>query len=374
MKAKKFLAAMMAAVLAVSPLTVSAANVTPTDAPGSGDEIKIEGDNVYVDTLVYKVTLPTSTGLNFKLDPQGVFGYFTNPDGVTNTSPKKEDLSSFAGKIVGDGAHNIKNQSSVPVAVTCDYKLETDADGLEIKTTGTVDDSKKEVKLDIVGGTTDNTGKFTAATGSDAYAAAIGEESSKVQLVLGEADYVFKEGPNDSYTYEAATTGTTETTAAVSISGQISKDADWSDLTGSSAKKLTLSCVYSFDGVKDAAPTGLTKTAEGFVTAGADKLEYLGGASSNTLTATYSKATNSALWINIGDFDLKTVTLINNPTKGEQRTLLNTTSHYTYKPAAAADQRFALKSAWTNGLTLGDWVFELSDGSTIKTLTVHVTA
>lgn len=42
MKAKKFLAAMMAAVLAVTPVTVSAGNVTPTDAPGSGDEIKID--------------------------------------------------------------------------------------------------------------------------------------------------------------------------------------------------------------------------------------------------------------------------------------------------------------------------------------------
>lgn len=368
MKAKKFLAAMMAAVLAVSPLTVSAANVTPTDAPGSGDEIKIEGDNVYVDTLVYKVTLPTSTGLNFKLDPQGVFGYFTNPNGVTNTSPKKEDLSSFAGKIVGDGAHNIKNQSSVPVAVTCDYKLETDADGLEIKTTGTVDDSKKEVKLDIVGGTTDNAGKFTAATGSDAYAAAIGEESSKVQLVLGEADYVFKEGPNNSYTYEAATTGTTETTAAVSISGQISKDADWSDLTGSSAKKLTLSCVYSFDGVKDAAPTGLTKTAEGFVTAGADKLEYLGGGNANTLTGTYSKASGGAFAIDPG-FTVKTAKITAKPGTPSMSTALNTTTHYTVK-----DGKFYLKTAWASGLTTGEWTFELSDGTTTKTLKLTVTA
>lgn len=372
MKAKKFLAAMMAAVLAVTPVTVSAGNVTPTDAPGSGDEIKIDGDNVYVDTLVYKVTLPTSTGLNFNLDPQGVYGYFSNPDGVTNTSPKKEDLSSFAGKIVGVGAHNIKNQSSVPVAVTCDYKLETDASGLEIMTTGTVDDSKKQVKLNIVGGTTDNAGKFTAAAGSDAYEATVGETSSKVQLVLGEADYVFKED-SGSYTYEAATTGTTETSAAVSISGQISKDADWSDLSGSSAKKLTLSCVYSFDGVKNAAPTGLTKTAEGFVTAGADKLEYLGNsAAGNILTATYSKAqgNGAGLPVALNGFTVRSATVVSRP--DVSGAVSNTfTAGDQYK---IDGDNFVLRGPWISTRAVGNWVIELSDGTTTKTLTVTVTA
>lgn len=372
MKAKKLLAAMMAAVLAVSPATVFASNVTPIEAPGSGDEIKIDGDNVYVDTLVYKVTLPTSTGLNFNLDPQGVYGYFSNPDGVTNTSPKKEELASFAGKIVGVGAHDIKNQSSVPVAVTCDYKLETDSDGLEIMTSGTIDNAKKQVKLNIVGGKTDTTGKFTASAGSDAYEAAVGEESSKVQLVLGEADYVFKES-NGSYTYEAATTGTTETTAAVSISGQISKDADWSDLSGSSAKKLTLSCVYSFDGVKDAAPTGLTKTADGFVTAGADKLEYLGnGAGGNTLSATYSKSkgNGAGLPVALNGFTVKTAKVVGRPD----------VSGAVSNPFTAGDQykidgdNFVLRGPWISTRAVGDWVIELSDGSTTKTLTVTITA
>lgn len=365
MKAKKILAAMMATVLAVSPATVFASDVTRTE-PGSGDRIVIDGDNVYVDTTVYKVTLPTSTGLSFKLDPQGVFGFFTDPDASSST-PSKNDLTTYAGKIVGDGAHNIKNKSSVPVAVTCDYTLTTDADDIEIVTTGTtVDDDEKQVKLNIVGGTTDAAGKFVAATGSDKFETAIGETSSKVQVVLDEADYVFTQN-GDDFSYDPATTGTLETAAAVSISGLVSKNADWSELDGTNAKKITLGCIYSFDGVKDAAPTGLTKTTEGFVTAGADKLEYLSGGN-NTLTGTYSKATGGPFSIDPG-FTVTSAKVTAMPGNPSMSTALNTTSHYTM-----SNGLLYFKTAWVSSLANGEWTFELSDGTTTKTLKLTVTA
>lgn len=363
MKLRKALATMMAVALAVSPMTVSAADLT---APGSTN-IDVEGGATYVDTTVYKVTLPTSNSLKFTLDPSGIFGYVQANDSAT--SADTSDLTNRAGKIVGIGGHNIVNKSSVEVAVTCDYKLSTTATDVTFSTDTTLDKdtiSGNQICLKVLGGTATVSGNdvdFHAGSYEKAIAANT-VSGNDVTVLLGAADYEYTIS-DGNFGYAPKASGTTETSAAVSIGGCISKDHDWSELA-SGGKKVKLSCVYSFKGVEDS--TGVTKDTEGFVTANADKIKYLGGASASGFTATYKLGGTDGLPVAMNGFNVKTATVTSKPGDTNVNSVLTAGEHYKFENGT-----FTLRGPWISTRPVGTWVITLSDGSTTKTLTVTVT-
>lgn len=370
MKLRKALATIMAVALAVSPMTVSASEMKQ---PGSTD-FDVEGDAAYVDTTVYKVTLPTSSSLSFTLDPSGIFGYVQDQtsQGNTVTNVDATVLATFEGKIVGVGAHNIVNKSSVPVAVNCAYKLSTTASDIsfatdDAPTPATV--SGNTINMTVVGGTATVSGNtvFTEATGANAFSKGIGTDSSEVMVVLDKADYQYTVSGNKfGYAPSTAPSATLEHSAALSISGCISKDHDWSELTGANAKTVKLNCVYSFRGVKDV--TGVTKTAEGFVTAGADSIEYLDGSGStnNALTGTYSKAGGGPYDTTLGE--ATSVVMKANPNNQNMSNPLNTTTHYTN-----LNGKCLLKTSWLANLPTGNYVFEVTSGGVTTTVNLTIT-
>ncbi|MDE6700276.1 MAG: hypothetical protein K2K10_04590, partial [Acetatifactor sp.] len=96
----------MALVLTANGMPVSAAQANKTG------NLTVEGDTTYVDTTIYKVTLPTSSSLNFTLDPEGLVGFFADSANASATTAENADLSSYKGKIVGSGTETIVNESS----------------------------------------------------------------------------------------------------------------------------------------------------------------------------------------------------------------------------------------------------------------------
>lgn len=117
MKLKKFVAVGLAATMMVMPMTVFADELT---APTTGEEATVEGNVNYIDTTVYKVTLPTTSGLDFVLDPQGLSAL----DKTTPVQPADADK----GKIVGGVGTACINKSSVPIKLTASFYV-TDGAG-----------------------------------------------------------------------------------------------------------------------------------------------------------------------------------------------------------------------------------------------------
>ena len=378
MKLKKALATMMAVALAVSPMTVSAS--APLEQPGS-QNINVEGGASYVNTTKYKVTLPTNNSLDFTLDPSGIFGYVKDQtdQGNTVTAVDPGDLATFAGKIVGVGSHNIINKSSIPVAVTCDYKLSTTASDIsfvtaDAPTPATV--SGNEINLTVVGGNLTVSGNdyiFDEATGANAFSKGIGTNSTKVMVVLDKTDYQYTVSGNQfGYAPSTVSGANLEETAGLTIGGCISKDHDWSALTGENAKTVKLSCVYSFKGVKTFVQSDLT--ADGFVKDSADKTQivYLDGTNaggsggSTALTGTYSKATGGPYDTTLGE--ASKVVMKANPNNSNMSNELNTTTHYTN-----LNGKCLLKTSWLANLPTGNYVFEVTSGGTTTTVNLTIT-
>lgn len=93
MKLKKLVAFGLAATLTVAPVAVFADDAT---APVTGEEATVPGGVNYIDTTVYKVTLPTTTGLDFVLDPQGLSAL----DASTPAQPADADKGKIVGGVV----------------------------------------------------------------------------------------------------------------------------------------------------------------------------------------------------------------------------------------------------------------------------------
>lgn len=371
MKLRKALATMLAVALAVSPMTVSASELSQ---PGSAN-IDVEGGATYVDTTVYKVTLPTTNSLNFTLDPSGIFGYVKDPANASATAVDSTTLTGYKGKIVGVGAHNIVNKSSVPIAVNCAYTLSTTASDVTFTTDTTLNQntiSGNNICLKVVAGTATVSGNEVTNFAKGTYEKALAANATTgndVTVLLGAADYEYTISGNN-IGYEPKSTGTTEDSAALSIDGFISPDHDWTELA-SGGKKVKLGCVYSFKGVKDSSAVASGDITDKVVTANADKIVYLDGSgsgSSNTLTGTYSKASSSLYAIDLG-FTPSSVILTSSPSNTSQSTELNSTTHYVMEGTT-----FKLRKSWTSTLKSGGtYVLKLSDGSTTKTLTLSIT-
>ena len=248
----------MALVLTANGMPVSAAQANKTG------NLTVEGDTTYVDTTIYKVTLPTSSSLNFTLDPEGLVGFFADDANASATTAENADLSTYKGKIVGSGSEVIVNESSVPIQLTCKYYL-TNADGISVEATkDNWSDSEKMILLEAVAakksvvdaGSYTPTAMATPAVDASTSVVAISSvnpaEPSTIAFALAAAPYEFKKADDGSFTYVPKDGATLDDTqhAVVSLAGFVSSDADWAALAEAQAgSKLTLNCVYSIKGL-----------------------------------------------------------------------------------------------------------------------------
>lgn len=312
MKLKKLVAFGLAATLTVAPTAVFAADVT---APTTGEEATVPGGVNYVDTTIYKVTLPTTSGLDFVLDPQGLSALGDDGTGTIADTDK--------GKIVGGVGTTCMNKSSVPIKLTASFYV-TDAAGKASASATLVDEASKvtadgnEVLLQIVpngataptateaGDLKTYTGWSSTAGDITAVTATAASGASKVVFALAPADYEFSKSGNDyAYTPKAAGSGvTTETIAAFKIAGQVSKGGDWSKFTGDNKESLVLHCVFSFEGLKEIGTDACSSTAAGLV-ADESKLTTLGlsitKGANTPLTYTAKDTITSVTFTKMGD-------------------------------------------------------------------------
>lgn len=270
MKLKRILAGAMAMTM------VLATNVTPVSAAQANKtgNLTVEGDTTYVDTTIYKVTLPTSSSLKFTLDPEGLIGYFADSANASATTVASADLSAYKGKIVGSGSDVIANESSVPIQLTCKYYV-TNADDViltSVKSATDIsggdaawDDEKNMILLEAVAAKkSDAEASGYAPTAMDAPAVdsstsviAINSTSasdpSSISFALAAAPYEFKKGSDGTFTYVPKDGATLDDTqhAVVSLAGFVGADADWSALAAAeTGSKLTLNCIYSMKGLE----------------------------------------------------------------------------------------------------------------------------
>mgnify|MGYP003306915843 CR=1 FL=1 len=354
MRLKKALALALATTLTLSSSSIAAfATDTPTD-PDSKVEGTITGADTYINTTKYVVTLPTATGFGFNLDPTGVYGYFQeNGDSAT---PSLNDLSGKAGAIVGVDNNSVINMSSVPIVLECDFKLSSNISGVQfLATDDTIDDDKNDIWFNVYAGTVDTSNKYTASTTD--YATISGDATgTKVLFALDAADYVFKKTGN-TYSYDR--TDASQTAAYFSLGGKMSKNGDWSQLETDGT--VTLSCVYSFKGLKSL-PTDSAdiSTTTGFIL-NADSLEYLEEAETLAYTFTYSKGAANNITQDLG-FTPTTIAVTNS--SGTACNIPLTAQHVTLSGTT-----LTILSSWLSTCPNGTYVITLSDNVPDNTIT-----
>lgn len=216
MKHKKLIALLAASVMAMSSMSVCAET--------------IEGDVNYVNQTIYKVVLPTTSGMSFTLDPQGL----ASLDKEGNTYDAGE-----AGKIISTGTMTAENMSSVDVVLNADfYLVDSDsADPVDLVTSITETEGKqatKEIVLTVK--TSDTTTTSVNVTSSTAGAG--------TNFTMAAATYTFKGNKTDGYKYEM--TDGTGKKLNMTLEGSVAKDYDWSAYTGADPETLTLNAVFKF--------------------------------------------------------------------------------------------------------------------------------
>lgn len=268
---KKAVSLILAGVMLASmPMTVSASALNAPDST----EVSTEGNVHYVDTTVYAVTLPTAGCFNFTVDPQGILS-------ATDTANYGEEKypKGTAGYIVaaeGTGAY-IRNESSVPIKLLVDAYVTSDVTngtassvnllGLKENRTGLTKsgiDNNMMLSFDITGETADGgmlagaaeiktetvVPNVIAVEKNGAPVVADGETGTQVSFALNNATYVFAGDSTNGYSYERDTTGSAARpgdAVGLRLSGFVNTNADWSAYTGTSAEKIFVKTVFSFD-------------------------------------------------------------------------------------------------------------------------------
>ena len=255
---KKVLSLMLAAALC-SSASISALAAEEEDLLVTNKEVTTEGTVDYVDTTVYKVTLPTDGCFNFTVDPQGILSA-TDP---TNYGEEKYPEGT-AGYIVASektGAY-INNMSSVPIKLTVDASIQNgegeassvnllDLDQWELVNSGI--DNNMMLTFDI---TNDNIDveKFTDENGIETGDSlnpnviaitknAPADKGTQISFALNKAAYEFKKATDITYEMVAGETGDP---VGMRLSGFVNVNADWKGFTGDEGEKIVVKTVFSF--------------------------------------------------------------------------------------------------------------------------------
>jgi hypothetical protein len=212
----------------------------------SGTEtIETIGSAEYVKTDIYKMVLPTSSGMSLTVDPQGLS---TLQAGQSKTDA---ELAGDAGKIFTNVA-SVANQGARPVKVTAKMKLESDD--------ATTVTSDTDVEKD--GTTANNIYAYVVPSGVDTKDAsgylASGNgyvlSSTEVELnfVVPAATYKFTKTADGNTTKTEYVRDETvaEHGTALKVDGLVNKNADWSGFVKSgdaeADKEITLTTVFEF--------------------------------------------------------------------------------------------------------------------------------
>lgn len=262
MKLKKLLSTTLALALALSPVNVFATDLTAlaadstVSAAGSLSEGSVSGNLDYIDTVVYKVALPTTNSLSFLLDPQGL----ANADGVSLNALTNK------GAIIGTGVASANNYSSVPIVLSCKmYVSDQDTtkapSGVTFISGNTVNESANEARLTIVPLASGNSIPVSVNDGIAKKIWANGKAkpiyatskaaANEIRFALGATDYVVVKLPDGKkvLSQNKAVGAKISDNTAFCISGNVSKDADWKNLA-SKTNPLKLNMIFSFSGLK----------------------------------------------------------------------------------------------------------------------------
>lgn len=263
---KKVVSLILASTLFVS-MTLTASATELTDANGQADT-KSEGSVEYVNTTVYKVTLPTDDCFDFTVDPQGIlsqtepgtYGETLYPDGTEGLIVPKE----------ADGAY-INNKSSVPIKLTVDAYVTSDVrtadeyEGTE-STVNLVDldqwnyvnsgiDNTLLLTLDITNDDMDLTtftdgSKIVTGDALNQNVIAItqngkpDDKGTQITFALNKAEYEFKKATDITYELKDNEVGDS---VGMRLSGLVNTQADWSGFVGDSdPEKIIVKTVFSF--------------------------------------------------------------------------------------------------------------------------------
>ena len=258
MKHMKIAALVMAATMVLSPMSALAS------------ELEIGGSTNYVDTTVYKLTLPTSEGMSFTLDPQGL------------TALEDGEIGDEDKGVIKGTTLVAKNESSVDVQLAAKYYIvastNADEDDNNDVTLGSSisDETEREIALSITADDTSTTKTFVTGESSDA------ATTATYTMEGAEYEHVKKD---DGYAYEIKE-GETGSTLNLTIGGNVAKEANWSDYADNATIKL-----YAIFTFKDA--TGTTEIEV--------KEEVTDREPSISATATYStSAKKGTLTVDLG--------------------------------------------------------------------------
>lgn len=278
MRIRKIMAIAIALVLVFSSTGAVFAAELPeeiTEATGE-QEGQVGGDSTYVDTVRYKVTLPTTESLGFNIDPEGLYGFFADEKNSEATAVDPELLTEYEGKIASTGTASVTNKSSIPIVVTCSFSVETATEGIDFKSLkDELDDEKKEMAIGIMPVVMVDDAEQVVDTNALSVASKDKVTPDKILFGLEEADYEFTyaEGEYD-YKQKAEADGVvTETNAYFQIGGIVSKLADWTEI-GNEGKEVNLNCVFSFVGAKVFKEGALADDSTGVVVL-EDNITYL---------------------------------------------------------------------------------------------------
>lgn len=227
-KTKNFVAVATALTMAMSVMAVPSMAVSASELSTVSDTT-ISGDVNYVNTTVYNVTLPTTSGLTFSLDPQGL----TTLDGGSYDNTK-------TGAIVATGTMEAVNKSSVDLNLSSKFYVEDSTGTLTlVGADGTIDDTKQQIQLIIQSDEKDG------STMEDAVAITSKSSTAPTEytVFMNGAEYEFKGNKTDGYTYEYKSG---ESKLKMEIAGSVAKDYDWSAYTGSNAATVKLHAVFKF--------------------------------------------------------------------------------------------------------------------------------
>ncbi len=291
LKSKKLLALILAGVMTLSMgMTALAEGTFPNDSTVSGD-----GENVDLDTRVLQVTLPTSSALNFKIDPKGILGV------EADTSATLAELDEYAGKIkFVDYVPVVLNESSVPVTLSVTLSVTGSLAATDLATTAEATQTGTDPKLYIgVKAATATLNNTTMAT--DDFEGTMELALSKTEVtpkfVIDEADYKVVDTSGSKTFVLTADSGNG---TALLFDGACNKVADYSDFKVSGGSAATES-VYTYDlsEVATKLGTGETLTVAGItVTEGADSVTAANAAEKLTeaLNAASTGAAASFTW------------------------------------------------------------------------------
>lgn len=289
----------IAAVAALSLTMASTATVFAEDTITGGAE--------YLNTTIYKVTLPTTAGITFTLDPQGLLS--ANPgDDLTTLSG--------AGDVSSSGVMVAYSESSVDVKCKASFYVdapETLAVSDAAAITSATNTTKAAVGLQINYASKDN-GSYA----SDVSGATIATVSSPSQLdvtatsvnaasvispTLAKVDYVVTGNATDGFDYIKKT----EDEASILymyVGGKVTTKADWSDYTG--ADSIKLKAVFTFtkvdggDLAKDVYAMLDVKTASMWISDGTNTVSPVAFPAGTVFTNVKANGNDCAFTTNMG--------------------------------------------------------------------------